>query len=191
MELVEGDALGDVIRREGRLRPVRAAHVGAQVAEALGYAHGRGVVHRDVKPGNILVEPGDHVKVADFGIAEARNADSLNAAGTLVGTPAYMSPEQARGWKVDGRSDLFSLGCVLYETLTGRRAFAGDSITGLVFKVIAEQPTPIREVAPRVPAELARIVEGALQKDPGSRPASGRELAESLLAFARDLELDQ
>jgi len=184
MELVEGDGLDELIRRDGRFGADRTARIGAQAAEALAYAHARGVVHRDVKPGNILVEPGDRVRVADFGIAKARNAESISLTGTLIGTPVYMSPEQARGRSLDGRSDLFSLGCVLYEMLTGRRAFAGDSITGIIFRIITESPRSMREIVAALPPELVRVVERALRKDPEARYASGRELAQELRAIA-------
>jgi len=183
MELVEGDGLDVIIRRDGRLEPERAARIGAGAAEALAYAHARGVVHRDVKPGNILVGPGDRVRVADFGIAKARNADSISLTGTLVGTPVYMSPEQARGRPLDGRSDLFSLGCVLYEMLTGHRAFAGDSITGILFRIITEPPRPMRAISENLPPELIAIVERALRKEPEARYSSGDELADALRAF--------
>ena len=131
MEYVEGRPLSDIIRTEGPLHPDRAAEITADVAAALAFAHRNGVVHRDVKPGNILITGTGQVKVADFGIAQASsNADAtqnLTQAGAVMGTATYFSPEQAQGLPVDPRSDLYSLGCVLYEMLTARPPFAGDS----------------------------------------------------------------
>src|SRR5262249_56497548 len=126
-----------------------AAGLAAQVADALDFAHKHKVVHRDIKPANIMVEAGDRVKVADFGIAKATDSgEHLTMTGSLLGTPSYMSPEQARGSTLDGRSDLFSAGCVLYEMLAGKKAFRGDSITGLIFKIITDEPPPIPPLAP-------------------------------------------
>jgi serine/threonine-protein kinase len=184
MEYLEGQGLESLIASEGRLPPERAAAIGAQVAEALAYAHSQGVVHRDVKPANIMIESGDRVKVTDFGIAKAQTAENLTATGSLVGTPAYMSPEQARGGELDGRSDLFSLGCVLYEMLGGARAFSADSITGLIFKVITEAPRPLEELAPDAPAELLAVVRRSLSKAPEMRFPDGHAMAEALLQAA-------
>src|SRR5215470_13088983 len=147
MEFIDGVGLERVIAQAGRLPLERAASLGAQVADALDFAHKSNVVHRDIKPANIMVEAGDRVKVTDFGIAKVTDsADHLTATGSLLGTPSYMSPEQARGSAIDGRSDLFAVGAVFYEMLAGAKAFRGESITGLIFKIIAEEPTPIREV---------------------------------------------
>ncbi|HUL77073.1 MAG TPA: serine/threonine-protein kinase, partial [Vicinamibacteria bacterium] len=126
MEFVDGVGLDRVIAKAGKMSVERAAALGAQVADALAYAHKHNVVHRDIKPANIMVEPGDHVKVTDFGIAKVTDsAEHLTATGSLLGTPSYMSPQQARGEKIDGKSDLFSLGCILYEMLAGQKAFRG------------------------------------------------------------------
>ena len=164
----------------------RAAALGAQVAEALDYAHEHGVVHRDIKPANIMIEAGDRVKVTDFGIAKpGDSAEHLTMTGSLLGTPSYMSPEQARGQKLDGRSDLFSVGCVLYEMVAGRKAFRGESITALLFKIITEEPPPLREVDPKVPDEMLRIIAKALAKAPDARYQKGREMADDLLAITR------
>ncbi len=186
MEFVDGVGLDRVIAKTGKMSVERAASIAAQVADALGYAHKHGVVHRDIKPANIMIEPGDQVKVTDFGIAKvADSVDHLTATGSLLGTPSYMSPEQAKGGKVDGRSDLFSVGCVLYEMLAGQKAFRGDSITALLFKIIAEEPTPLRELDPTVSDEMVRIVTRALAKAPEARYQTGRELADDLLALTR------
>ncbi len=186
MEFIEGSGLDRIIAGERRVAPGRAAAICAQVAEALHYAHEQGVVHRDIKPANIMIEAGDRVKVADFGIAKVKDAgeQQLTATGSLLGTPSYMSPEQARGQQLDGRSDLFSLGCVLYEMLKGRKAFQGDSITALLFKIIAEEPPPLRDDDPEIPDELEAIVRKALAKSPADRYANGQEMADALRAVA-------
>jgi serine/threonine-protein kinase len=186
MELVEGVPLDRLVAGPGKLAAPRAAAIAAQVADALAYAHERGVVHRDIKPANIMVEADDHVKVTDFGIAKiADSAEHPTVTGSLLGTPSYMSPEQARGGAIDGRSDLFSLGCVLYELVSGRKAFQADSITGLLFKILTEEPPPLRELDPTVPEGIQRIVAKALSKTPEARYQSGREMAEDLVAVAR------
>jgi serine/threonine protein kinase len=185
MECIEGPGLDKVIAA-GRLSVDRAAALGAQVADALDFAHRGGVVHRDIKPANIMVEPGDRVKVTDFGIAkDTLSQDHLTMTGSLLGTPSYMSPEQARGGVVDGRSDLFSVGCVLYEMVGGQKAFRGTAITELIFKIITEDPPSIRELDPNVPDEYVRILQKSLAKPVDQRYQSGRELADDLLALTR------
>ncbi len=186
MEFIDGVGLERIIAESGKLPLARAAGLMAQVADALDYAHKRGVVHRDIKPANIMVEAGERVKVADFGIVHITDsADNLTATGSLLGTPAYMSPEQAKGEKVLGPSDLFSVGCVLYELLAGRKAFRGDSITALIFKVITAEPDPLQEIDPSIPDEAVRIVKKALSKEIATRYKTGRELADDLLALAQ------
>jgi serine/threonine protein kinase len=186
MEYVDGVGLDRVIARSGKMSVERAAAIAAQVADALAYAQKHNVVHRDIKPANIMIEAGDHVKVTDFGIAKVTDSvDHLTATGSLLGTPSYMSPEQARGGHIDGRSDLFSVGCILYEMLAGQKAFRGESITALLFKIITEEPPPLRELDPTVSDEMIRIVSRALAKSPEARYQSGRELADDLLALTR------
>ena len=185
MEFIDGMGLEKIIA-QGRLPLERAAGLAAQVADALDFAHKHGVVHRDIKPANIMVEAGDRVKVTDFGIARlTESAEHLTMTGSLLGTPSYMSPEQARGGEVDGRSDLFSVGCVLYEMLAGKKAFRGESITALIFKIITEEPPPIRELAHDVPDAMVRVIQKALSKAPDARYQSGKDLADDLLAFTR------
>ena len=186
MEFIDGVGLDRVIAGAGRLPVERAASLAAQVADALDFAHKHNVVHRDIKPANIMVEPGDRVKVTDFGIAKVTDsAEHLTATGSLLGTPSYMSPEQARGSAIDGRSDLFAVGAILYEMVAGKKAFRGDSITGLIFKIITEEPLPLKEQDPAIPDELVRIVARAIVKDPAGRYQAGREMADDLLALTR------
>jgi serine/threonine-protein kinase len=186
MEFIDGVGLDRVIAGAGRLPVDRAAALAAQVADALDFAHKHNVVHRDIKPANIMVEAGDRVKVTDFGIAKVTDsAEHLTVTGSLLGTPSYMSPEQARGSAIDGRSDLFAVGAIVYEMVAGKKAFRGDSITGLIFKIITEEPPPLKEQDPEIPEELVRIVTRALTKDPAGRYQAGRELADDLLALTR------
>lgn len=185
MEFIDGLGLDRVISQDGQLPLERAANIGAQVADALDFAHRANVVHRDIKPANIMIEPGDRVKVTDFGIAKVTDSgEHLTMTGSLLGTPSYMSPEQARGAALDGRSDLFAVGCILYEMLAGKKAFRGESITGLIFKIITEEPPPIRDMA-EVPDEAVRIISKALAKSSDQRYQNGRELADDLLGLTR------
>jgi serine/threonine protein kinase len=186
MEFIDGVGLDRVIASAGRVPIERAASLAAQVADALDFAHKNNVVHRDIKPANIMIEAGDRVKVTDFGIAKVTDsADHLTMTGSLLGTPSYMSPEQARGAALDGRSDLFAVGAVLYEMLAGKKAFRGDSITGLIFKIITEEPPPIRELDPSLPDEIVRIIGKSLAKTPEMRYQTGRDMADDLLALTR------
>jgi serine/threonine-protein kinase len=186
MEFIDGVGLDRLIASEGRVGLERAASIGAQVADALDFAHKNSVVHRDIKPANIMIEAGDRVKVTDFGIAKVTNSgEHLTMTGSLLGTPSYMSPEQARGSELDGRSDLFAVGAVLYEMLAGKKAFRGDSITGLIFKIITEEPPSLREIDTELPDEVLAIIAKALSKAPETRYQSGRELADDLLALVR------
>lgn len=187
MEYVEGRPLSEIIRTEGPLHPNRAAEITADVAAALGFAHRNGVVHRDVKPGNILITPSGQVKVADFGIAQAATtgdaAVNLTQAGSVMGTATYFSPEQAQGHAVDPRSDLYSLGCVLYEMLTARPPFAGDSPVAVAYKHVQEQPVPPSRINPNVPPALEAIDLKLLAKDPVQRFASAEDLRSDLRRF--------
>jgi tRNA A-37 threonylcarbamoyl transferase component Bud32 len=143
MELVEGRTLQSLLAERGRLPLEETVALVAQIAAALDHAHANGVVHRDVKPANVMIEPGGQLKVMDFGIAKLETGANLTSTGSIMGTPNYMSPEQAKGLKVDGRSDLFSLGCVLYECLTGAKPFQGESVSVILVKILTEEPAAV------------------------------------------------
>ena len=179
MSFVDGETLGARVRREGALKPHDAARILREVAWALAYAHGQGVVHRDVKPDNILLERGSgRALVADFGIARSVQAYALSGEHELVGTPEYMSPEQATGDALDGRSDLYSLGVVGYYALSGRLPFTAASVAGLLAQHAGQAPPPL--VVPGAPGSLLAAVERCLQKGVAERFQSGEELAAAL-----------
>ena len=185
MQLVEGQDLAAVLQERGPLQPDEAVRIALGVASALEAAHRRGIVHRDVKPGNILI---DHdVKVTDFGIARAISETSMTVTGTTLGSVHYFSPEQARGDEVTGASDVYSLGIVLYEMLTGRRPFEGDSAAGVALKRLTEDPLPPAAHAP-VPPALSAIVMRALERDPARRYPDAGSFAEALRVWQRDPE---
>jgi len=187
MEFLDEKSLGDVLAENKKLSIKQIIAIGTQLARALDHAHRRGIVHRDVKPGNILLmESGQSVKITDFGIARLDSSDDLQKtnAGTVLGTPRYMSPEQAAGLAVDGRSDLFSLGVILYELLTGKKAFDSNNVATLVFQIMHKDPVAIRTLSPEVPLGLQRIVAKLLAKRPDHRFQTGAEAAE---AFSREL----
>ena len=183
MEFIEGETFAAEIAREGRVRIERAAEVAADVADALDVAHERGVIHRDIKPANLMILPDRSVKVADFGIARLANASATMTTDMVVGTPYYMSPEQVRGGKLDGRSDLFSLGVVLYEAITGRRPFQADALATILNNILNTTPPAPHEVEPDIPRELSSIVMRAMGRTPEERYARGKELAGDLRGF--------
>ncbi|MBM2811795.1 MAG: serine/threonine protein kinase with sensor(s) [Chloroflexi bacterium] len=183
MELVEGRPLKEIIRG-GPLSADRTVDVGVQVAKALEYAHQRGIVHRDVKPQNILVSADGGARLVDFGIAKASGAASNTNVGTVLGTVHYIAPEQARGEPAIPATDIYSLGAVLYEVATGRLPFTGDSALEIATKHVSAAPVPPSQVNPLVPIMLERAILHALEKDPARRPASGGDLARELLTYA-------
>src|ERR671916_808286 len=177
MEYVEGHTLADTIRDEGRLHPDRAAEITADIAAALGFAHRNRVVHRDVKPGNVLLTRDGGVKVADFGIARALSDSSdqnLTKTGSVMGTATYFSPEQARGAPVAPRSDLYSLGVVLYEMTTGHPPFSGDSAVAIAYKHVQENPVAPRRIDASLPETLEAITLKCLAKNPANRSPSAQ-----------------
>jgi serine/threonine-protein kinase len=181
MELLDGFDLGKYCRKENLLASKEIVRVVSCVASALDYAHASGIVHRDIKPANIMILNNGEVKVADFGIARVMSS-SKTQTGVILGTPSYMSPEQIAGKKVDGRSDLFSLGVVLYELIAGEKPFSGESITTLMYNITSSPPPSIKELSPGIPEKLVPIVEKLLAKEVTARYQTGKELADDLLA---------
>ncbi|MGA8678832.1 MAG: protein kinase, partial [Acidimicrobiales bacterium] len=184
MEHIDGEPLSSIIRSQAPLPALRAAAIGADIAKALSYAHRHGVVHRDVKPGNVLITRDGQVKVADFGIARAVGTDdSVTQTGLVMGTATYFSPEQAQGLGVDGRSDVYSLGVVLYEMVTGRAPFVADTPVAIAYKHVSESPIPPRDLEPRLPAPFEAIIMRAMAKNPADRYATAEDLHADLQRF--------
>jgi len=181
MGFVDGETMGDRIRDRGALAPAEVVRILREVSWALAYAHARGIVHRDVKPDNILLERSSgRAIVTDFGIARADFNPSLTQDGLVLGTVHYMSPEQSSGDALDGRSDLYALGCVGFLALSGRLPFEGQSPQSILIAHATKEPPPLRSIAPQVPAPLAAVIDQCLRKAPAERFATGEELAEAL-----------
>ena len=180
MELVRGESLEDVLERERSLEPARAVRILEAVALAVHHAHDAGLVHRDLKPGNVLLDGNDQPKIADFGLVTLAEGTRLTATRSVVGTPVYMAPEQAQGERVDRRADVYSLGAILYETLCGRPPFEGETPLAIFRKVVEEDPRPLRAVNPAVSEALERVCLRTLEKEPRTRYLTAA-------AFARDL----
>ncbi len=192
MEYVEGRTLADILRKQSTLRPEVAADVGMQVASALASAHRNGVVHRDVKPANILIGSNGSIKVADFGIARAIDAghdSNLTQDGAVMGTATYFSPEQAQGAQPDPRSDIYSLGIVLYELVAGKPPFVGENALATAYKQVHEMPQPLNQIIPSIPRNFEVIVAKCLAKNPDLRYATAEELREDLRRFRDGEEL--
>jgi WD40 repeat protein/serine/threonine protein kinase len=188
MQLLQGETLADRLAREGALPPAEVVRLSREVARGLAAAHERGMIHRDIKPANIWLEEqpgGSRVRIVDFGLARSTGAEAdLTQPGTIVGTPMYMAPEQAGGAGVDVRSDLFSLGCVLYHMATGRPPFNGRDTLATLLSVAATQPAPPRDVNAAVPPALSALIMRLLAKDPADRPPSAGAVLEALDAVA-------
>ena len=186
MEYVQGRTLADILRANGHVSSVQAAEIASEVSAALGFAHKNGVVHRDIKPANILIGTGGQVKVADFGIARAMNAateSNLTQVGSVMGTATYFSPEQAQGAQPDPRSDLYSLGIVLYEMVAGRPPFTGDNPVGIAYKQVHDAPQPLNQLVADVPRPFEAIVAKLLAKKPELRYVDAEALRDDLRRF--------
>ncbi|MPZ87549.1 MAG: Stk1 family PASTA domain-containing Ser/Thr kinase [Nitriliruptorales bacterium] len=179
MEYVSGQSLRDLMRREG-IMPQRAAEIVGDAALGLHYAHERGLVHRDIKPANILLSDEGVVKVADFGIARAVSAESVTQTAAVFGTAAYVAPEQAQGDVVDRRTDIYALGCVLYEMLAGRQPFAAESAVALAYKHVSEAPIPPSRINPEITPQLEAVVMKAMAKSPEGRYQTARDFQQDL-----------
>ena len=187
MEFVEGEPLSDVLAGKA-LTAGEIAELGIVVAETLDYAHEKGIVHRDIKPSNIMLKPNGQLKITDLGIAhiEDPSAHQQTQAGEILGTPAYMAPEQVLGRPVDGRSDIFSLGVILYELSTGKRPFAGDNLAAIFRAITQDDPPEPASINPAIPPELSRAIMICLRKTPDERFARGTALAEALRSAVQE-----
>jgi eukaryotic-like serine/threonine-protein kinase len=186
MECVEGATLEDELKERGKLEPAEVVDLALQICGGLEHAHAAGLVHRDIKPQNLLLRADGTVKIADFGIARAAETTKLTQIGSVLGTAAYLSPEQALGEEVTAAADIYSLGCVLYELLTGRTPYLFDTLPELVVKHREEPIAPLREVRPDVPERLEAEVMHALARNPDYRPKSAAALAEGLAIASPD-----
>ena len=181
MELIEGENLADRLAGAGSLSPEETGRIGAAVADALAYAHAMGIVHRDVKPANVMITPRDEVKVMDFGIAApVMGATGLTATGNVMGTAKYLSPEQARGDRATPASDVYALGVVMYEALSGKSPFERETPLATAMAHLRDDPQPLRDLAPAVPEGLGDLVHRCLSKDPKDRPKDAAALASAL-----------
>src|SRR5579859_6038988 len=180
MDFVEGQDLRALLIANGKLAPEQAARIMLQICRALEAAHTEGVIHRDLKPQNIMLDPSGRVYVMDFGIARSAYLPGMTQTGALIGTPEYMSPEQGRGEKLTERSDIFSLGIIFYELLTGKSPYPADAPLGTLWKRLQEKPKPPAEIDVTVPKPLNDIVMSALEIEPEKRLSSAREMAQQL-----------
>src|ERR687898_742872 len=186
MEYVQGRTLADILRANGHVTSKQAAEIASEVAAALNFAHEAGLVHRDIKPANILIGSNGQVKVADFGIARAMNAPTeanLTQAGAVMGTASYFSPEQAQGAQPDPRSDLYSLGVVMYEMVAGRPPFTGENPVSIAYKQVHDNPQPLNQLLVDIPRAYEAIVAKLLAKDPNVRYTTATALRDDLRRF--------
>ncbi|MDJ0755395.1 MAG: protein kinase [Ardenticatenaceae bacterium] len=193
MDFIEGGTLQALIDQRGRLPLEQALRITAQLADALDYAHRRGRIHRDVKPGNVMFADSNHhhAVVTDFGLTRLLNHTTMTVTGTVAGTPAYMSPEAAQGQKVDGRSDIYSLGVMLYEMLTGRRPYLGETPLSLFFKMVSEPLPPARSIKPDLPPWVDDILERTMAKLPEDRYQTAGELYQEVTEKLKRLPFDR
>ncbi|ARO87995.1 serine/threonine protein kinase [Nitrosospira lacus] len=194
MELLEGDPLDEYMKSTPDRSLREDLAIGIQLAKALHYAHSKGIVHRDIKPSNIIrVKGGNNIKITDFGIAHVEDPEQTRQTqmGEVLGTPQYMSPEQALGRHVDARSDLYSVGVVLYQLMTGKKPFEGGTIATLLLQITTTEPAPIDQIVPGIPRSVKLIVERLLKKDPEKRFQSGQDLANALIDAVEEIRQDE
>lgn len=180
MEHVPGETLADALRTDGRLHSLRAATIAASVGDALEVAHAAGIVHRDVKPANVMIAPDGRIKLMDLGIARSTDGETITHASSILGTAGYLSPEQARGEPVDHRSDIYSLGCVLYEMLTGKQPFEAGDPLAVAYQHVHEAPILPTSLEPSVPPRLEAVTLRAMEKEPAARFQSAADMAAAL-----------
>jgi beta-lactam-binding protein with PASTA domain/predicted Ser/Thr protein kinase len=190
MEFVEGRTLADTLARGRRPTPIQSVELAERIAEALAVAHRAGIVHRDIKPANVMVTREGRVKVMDFGIARIQTVETAPQTSSVLGTPTYLSPEQAQGQPVDARSDLYSLGVVLYELLAGRPPFTGDSPVAIAYKQVNEPPVPPSQLNPDVPPRLDAVVMKALSKNPANRYQTAEDMIADLERVRKGQEVE-
>jgi len=187
MEYIEGENLQSLLETHGTFSLERTLKIAIRICDAVSFAHEHDIVHRDIKPSNIMLSKGDRIKVADFGIAKLPQFGTLTQTGNIVGTPFYMSPEQIEGRILDGRSDIFSIGVLLYEMLTGTRPFAGENLPTIVYKIIHKVPPPPSLENEVLPTFLDEIVERALAKDPVDRYPTVKNLRQDLVKLQKEI----
>jgi serine/threonine protein kinase len=192
MEFLDGEPLHKIMEGK-RFSLQETLHLGIQAAETLDYAHQKGIIHRDVKPGNIILQSSGQIKITDFGIAhiEDTSASVQTQSGEILGTPAYMAPEQVMGQPIDGRSDLFSLGIILYELSTGKRPFGGENLTAIFHSITQTNPPEPAKINPDIPQNLSQIILKCLWKTPDKRFETGKTLAAALQSCLKEDDLTQ
>ena len=192
MEYLESEALSRILERENHLDVQRALYLAEQVARALACAHEARIIHRDIKPGNILIGADDHVHVLDFGIAKLLSAEvQLTLDGSRLGTPQYMSPERCQNKLITASSDIYSLGVVLFQMISGRLPYEASTPVSLIRKIIAGPPTRLKELMPDVPRDVERLVAFMIEKDPKDRPANAEALADAIARVRAGESLDE